>query len=60
MVSSLQSLELHDARLARVVECRFFAGLSVPETALALDRSQRSIERDWTRARAYLQLAIGE
>lgn len=58
--NALCALELHDARLARVVECRFFAGLSVPETALALDRSQRSIERDWTRARAYLQLAIGE
>lgn len=58
--NALCALELHDPSLARVVECRFFAGLSVPETALALGRSQRSIERDWTRARAYLLMAIGE
>lgn len=58
--NALCALEQHDPALARVVECRFYAGLSVPETALALDRSQRSIERDWTRARAYLLLAIGE
>lgn len=58
--SALCALEQHDERLARVVECRFFAGLSVPETALALDRSQRSIERDWTRARAYLLLALDD
>lgn len=57
---ALRALEQHDASLARVVECRFFAGLSVPETALALGRSQRSIERDWTRARAYLQTALGD
>lgn len=57
---ALRGLEQHDPTLARVVECRFFAGLSVPETALALGRSQRSIERDWTRARAYLQLALGD
>lgn len=58
--NALCALERHDPALARVVECRFFAGLSVPETALALDRSQRSIERDWTRARAYLLLALGD
>lgn len=57
---ALRGLEQHDPALARVVECRFFAGLSVPETALALGRSQRSIERDWTRARAYLLLALGD
>jgi RNA polymerase sigma factor (TIGR02999 family) len=57
---ALSGLEQHDPVLARVVECRFFAGLSVPETALALDRSPRSIERDWARARAYLLLAMGD
>ncbi|WP_295361930.1 ECF-type sigma factor [Arenimonas sp.] len=57
---ALCALEQHDASLARVVECRFYAGLSVAETALALGRSQRSIERDWTRARAYLLLALGD
>ncbi len=41
-------------RLAQVVECRFFGGMTVLETAEALDVSPRTVERDWTRARAYL------
>lgn len=41
-------------RLAQVVECRFFGGMTVAETAEALDISPRTVERDWTRARAYL------
>jgi len=56
--AALSALARHDPSLERVVECRFFAGLSVAETALALDRSVRSIERDWTRARAYLLVAL--
>jgi RNA polymerase sigma factor (TIGR02999 family) len=40
--------------LEAVVECRFFAGLTVEETARALDRSARTVERQWTRARIYL------
>jgi RNA polymerase sigma factor (TIGR02999 family) len=40
--------------LERIVECRFFAGLTVEETANALGRSVRTVERDWARARAYL------
>lgn len=40
--------------LERIVECRFFAGLTVEETAQALGRSVRTVERDWARARAYL------
>ena len=40
--------------LEAVVECRFFAGLTVDETAQALDRSARTVERQWTRARIYL------
>jgi len=48
-------------RLERVVECRFFGGLSVPETAEALGISVRTVEREWTRARAYLyQLLAGD
>lgn len=39
---------------ARVVECRFFAGLTEEETAEALDRSLRSIQRDWSSARTWL------
>lgn len=39
---------------ARVVECRFFAGLTEEETAEALDRSLRSVQRDWHSAREWL------
>jgi RNA polymerase sigma factor (TIGR02999 family) len=42
-------------RLARIVECRFFAGLSEEETASALGVSLRTAQRDWMRARAWLQ-----
>ncbi len=41
-------------RQARVVECRFFGGLSVEETAAALDSSPRTVKRDWSLARAWL------
>ncbi len=51
---ALAALERLDERLVRVVECRFFAGLSVAETAAALGSSRRTVERDWTRARAHL------
>lgn len=55
---ALVELAALDPMLERVVECRFYAGLSVEETALALARSTRSVERDWARARAYLFLAL--
>ena len=42
-------------RLAQVVECRFFAGLSEEETASAMGVSLRTAQRDWMRARAWLQ-----
>lgn len=44
-----------DERLPRVAECRLFAGLSEEETATALDVSLRTVQRDWKRARAWLQ-----
>lgn len=47
-----------DPRLENVVECRYFAGLSVSETADALGISTRSVERDWQRARAYILTAM--
>lgn len=50
----LRKLALRDERLARVVECRFFAGLSEPETAAALGISERSVQRDWAEAREWL------
>lgn len=55
---ALQGLATLDPMLERVVECRFYAGLNVDETALALGRSTRSVERDWARARAYLFQAL--
>lgn len=44
-----------DPRLVRVVECRYFAGLSEEETAEILDVSPRTVERDWRRAREMLR-----
>ncbi|MBC7561305.1 MAG: sigma-70 family RNA polymerase sigma factor [Gemmatimonadaceae bacterium] len=41
-------------RQAQVVECRFFVGLSVEETAEALELSPATVKRDWTAARAWL------
>lgn len=51
---ALEALAAHDERMGRVVECRFFGGMTVEETAAALDVSTRTVERDWMRARAYL------
>ena len=51
-VSRLASL---DPRLAEIVECRFFAGYSEEDTALALGISERTVRRDWTKARAWLR-----
>ena len=51
---ALGRLEQLDARQARVVECRFFGGLSLDETAAALDISPATVSRDWTFARAWL------
>jgi RNA polymerase sigma factor (sigma-70 family) len=41
-------------RHARVVECRYFGGMSVEETAEALDVSPRTVKSDWAFARAWL------
>jgi RNA polymerase sigma factor (TIGR02999 family) len=51
---ALAGLEEHDPRLARVIELRFFAGLSVEDTARVLDVSDRTVKRDWRVARAFL------
>ncbi|NNF57332.1 MAG: sigma-70 family RNA polymerase sigma factor [Rhodothermaceae bacterium] len=51
---ALNHLEAFNERLGRVVECRFFGGLSVQETAEVLGSSVRTVERDWRRAKAYL------
>jgi RNA polymerase sigma factor (sigma-70 family) len=46
-------------RQARVVELRFFGGLSVEETAVALGVSERTVKGDWKVARAWLRSEIG-
>jgi RNA polymerase sigma factor (TIGR02999 family) len=51
---ALARLESLDERLSRIVEMRFFAGLSVEETAGALGVSERTVKRDWQKARAFL------
>jgi len=53
--AALERLGQIDERLPRVVECRFFTGLSEEETAEALGVSTRTVERDWKRARAWLK-----
>jgi len=52
---ALDRLAEHDARKARVVELRYFVGLSIEETAQALDSSPATIKREWTAARAWLR-----
>lgn len=52
--AGLQDLAELDPRLVRIVECRFFGGLTTDETGQALGLSLRTVEREWARARAHL------
>ena len=52
---ALGRLQALSPRLARVVECRFFAGYSESEAATALGTTDRTVRRDWTKARAWLR-----
>jgi RNA polymerase sigma factor (TIGR02999 family) len=55
---ALQVLEQADARLAQVVEMRYFGGLTEAEIARALDLSERTVRRDWEKARLLLLAAL--
>ena len=55
---ALGRLESADARLARIVECRVFGGLTVEETAEALEISAATVKRSWALARAWLYREI--
>ena len=55
---AIERLEQFNERLARLVEYRFFAGMSEEEMAVALGVSLRTVQRDWMRARAWLQRAL--
>jgi RNA polymerase sigma factor (TIGR02999 family) len=57
---ALEKLARHDARKAKVVELRFFGGLSVEETARALDISPRTVHNEWAFARAWLYRALSD
>lgn len=58
--AALRELEQVDTRRASIVECRFFGGLTVEETAHALGISTPTVKRDWRVARAWLAQAIGD
>ena len=57
--SALGALRDLDARLATVVECRYFAGYSNPETAELLGVTEKTVRRDWIKARAWLRRRMG-
>lgn len=52
---ALQSLAVRDARACEVVVCRFFGGLDIEETAVALDISATTVKRSWRLAKAWLR-----
>lgn len=55
---AMRRLADFEPRLARVVECRFFGGLTEPETAEALGITVRTVQRDWVKARVLLRRAL--
>jgi RNA polymerase sigma factor (TIGR02999 family) len=57
---ALTRLEAVDPRAAQVVTLRFFSGMSVPEVAEHLDVSPRTVEGDWTHARAWLKRELAK
>ncbi|NUQ65069.1 MAG: sigma-70 family RNA polymerase sigma factor [Pirellulales bacterium] len=57
---ALERLAQIDGRQARIVELRFFGGLSVDEVAEAMGISKRTVEREWTAVRAWLRRELAE
>jgi len=55
---ALKELAVHNKRHSRIVECRFFAGLTIEETAEVLGISTATVKRDWRLLRAWLQRAL--
>jgi RNA polymerase sigma-70 factor, ECF subfamily len=58
--TALQRLNDLNPRLSRVIECRFFAGMSIEETAEVLNLSPATVKRDWHLARAWLNRELSE
>lgn len=57
---AMQQLQTLHPRPCRVVECRYFGGLSIPDTALALGISEATVKRDWSLAQAWLCRALSQ
>lgn len=57
---ALERLGARSERQVRVVECRFFGGMSVDETATALEISAATVKRDWVLARAWLNRELSD
>ena len=55
---ALEKLAVQDARKSQIVELRYFGGMTVEETAEFLKLSQRTVERQWTLAKAWLYRAL--
>ena len=58
--AALDRLAQVDTRLARLVEMRYFGGMEEPEIAAALGVTDRTLRRDWRRARAFLLTQLGD
>ncbi len=56
--AALDDLEQSDARAAKVVELRYFAGLSLEQAANALGVARRTVDRDWRYARAFIKARL--
>ena len=56
---ALERLATHDQQKGRIVELRFFGGLTIEETAEVLEISHATVERDWKMARAWLRCELG-
>lgn len=57
---ALERLEAVEPRLVRVVEYRYFCGMTEEETAKALGVTARTVRRDWVKARGWLYVALGD
>lgn len=57
---ALQDLQGQNPRQAQVVECRYFGGMTIPDTAEALGISPATVKRDWVHAQAWLYRALQE
>ena len=57
---ALRALERIDRRQSQVVECRFFGGMTVEETAVIVGVSPRTVKREWAVAQAWLARRMGQ